>query len=144
VIAAAKMAGVHDMIQMMPAGYNTQIGDGGHALSGGQRQRIGLSRALYKKPAFIVLDEPNANLDADGEAALLLALQQLRQQGSTVVLIAHKTNVLAIADKILVIVQGRIQGFGMRDEILNKLFGPRVAPVPSAIASRLTPPRVKT
>jgi len=142
VIAAARMAGVHDMIQMMPAGYNTQIGDGGHALSGGQRQRIGLSRALYNKPAFIVLDEPNANLDTDGEAALLLAVQQLRQQGSTVVLITHKTNILAIADKILVIAQGRIQGFGMRDEILNKLFGPRVAPVPSAIAAtRLTTPR---
>jgi ATP-binding cassette, subfamily C, bacterial len=142
VIAAAKTAGVHDMIQMMPAGYNTQIGDGGHALSGGERQRIGLSRALYKRPAFIVLDEPNANLDADGEAALLLAVQQLRQQGSTVVLITHKANILAIADKILVIAQGRIQGFGMRDEILSKLFGPRVAPVPTAIAaSRLSNPK---
>jgi ATP-binding cassette subfamily C protein len=142
VIAAAKMAGVHDMIQTMPAGYNTQIGEGGHALSGGQRQRIGLSRALYRKPTFIVLDEPNANLDADGEAALLLAVQQLRQQGSTVVLITHKANILAITDKILVLAQGRIQGFGMRDEILNKLFGPRVAPVPTTIAAgRLTTPR---
>jgi ATP-binding cassette, subfamily C, type I secretion system permease/ATPase len=142
VIAAAKMADVHDMIQMMPAGYNTQIGDGGYTLSGGQRQRIGLARALYGTPAFIVLDEPNANLDAEGEAALLSAVQQLRQEGSTLVLITHKTNILAIVDKILVIVQGQIQGFGMRDEILTKLFGPRVAPVPATIAaSRLTGPR---
>jgi len=142
VIAAAKMADVHDMIQMMPAGYNTQIGDGGYALSGGQRQRIGLARALYGTPAFIVLDEPNANLDAEGEAALLSAVQQLRQEGSTLVLITHKTNILAIVDKILVIVQGQIEGFGMRDEILTKLFGPRVAPVPATIAaSRLTGPR---
>jgi ATP-binding cassette subfamily C protein len=142
VISAATMAGVHDMIQMMPDGYNTQIGDGGHALSGGQRQRIGLSRALYNKPAFIVLDEPNSNLYAEGEAALLSAVQQLRQEGSTLVLITHKTNILAIVDKILVIAQGRIQGFGQRDEILNKLFGPRIAPVPATLAAnRLISPR---
>ena len=135
IINAARMAGVHDMIQALPAGYNTQIGEGGFALSGGQRQRVGLARALYGKPAYIILDEPNASLDADGEAALLSAIQQLRHHGSTVVLITHKTNILAAADKIVVLSHGQVAGFGSRDEILSKLFGPRLAPVPAAAAS---------
>jgi ABC-type protease/lipase transport system fused ATPase/permease subunit len=126
------MTGVHDMVQSLPAGYNTQIGEGGMALSGGQRQRIGLARALYGKPAYIILDEPNASLDADGEAALLSAIQQLRQERRTVVLITHKTNVLATVDKILVLSHGQIAGFGSRDEILSKLLGPRLAPVQAA------------
>jgi ATP-binding cassette subfamily C protein len=134
IITAAKMAGVHDMVQTMPAGYNTQIGEGGHALSGGQRQRIGLSRALYDKPAFIILDEPNSNLDAEGEAALVSAVQQLRQQGSTLVLITHKTSVLATVDKILVIAQGQVQGFGMREEMLARLLAPRVVTVPASLS----------
>jgi ATP-binding cassette subfamily C protein len=135
IIEAARMAGVHEMVQALPAGYNTQIGEGGFALSGGQRQRIGLARALYGKPAYIILDEPNASLDADGEAALLSAIQQLRQAGSTVVLITHKTNILATVDKILVLAHGQLAGFGSRDEILSKLLGPRLAPVPAAAAS---------
>ena len=132
IIAAAKMAGVHEMIQLMPAGYNTQIGDGGQALSGGQRQRIGLARALYDNPAFIVLDEPNASLDSDGEAALLAAIQALRQQRCTLLLITHKTNILAIVDKIMILSAGQVQGYGTRDQVLSKLLGPRVAPVPTA------------
>ena len=135
IIAAARLSGVHDMVQAMPAGYNTQIGEGGFALSGGQRQRIGLARALYGKPAYIILDEPNASLDADGEAALLSAIQQLRQEGCTVVLITHKTNILATIDKILVLSHGQIAGFGSRDEILAKLLGPRLAPVPATTAA---------
>jgi ATP-binding cassette subfamily C protein len=135
IITAARMAGVHDMVQALPAGYNTQIGEGGHALSGGQRQRIGLARALYGKPAYIILDEPNASLDADGEAALLSAIHQLRQDGSTVVLITHKTNILATVDKILVLSHGQVASFGSRDEILSKLLGPRLAPVPATAAS---------
>jgi ATP-binding cassette, subfamily C, bacterial len=135
IIAAARMSGVHDMVQAMPAGYNTQIGEGGFALSGGQRQRIGLARALYGKPAYIILDEPNASLDADGEAALLSAIQQLRQDGCTVVLITHKTNILAIVDKILVLSHGQVAGFGSRDEMLAKLLGPRLAPVPAAASA---------
>jgi ATP-binding cassette, subfamily C, bacterial len=135
IITAARMAGVHDMVQALPAGYNTQIGEGGQALSGGQRQRIGLARALYGKPAYIILDEPNASLDADGEAALLSAIQQLRQEGSTVVLITHKTNILATVDKILVLSHGQVAGFGNRDEILSKLLGPRLATVPATAAS---------
>jgi ATP-binding cassette subfamily C protein len=135
IIAAARMAGVHDMVQALPGGYNTQIGEGGFALSGGQRQRIGLARALYGKPAYVILDEPNASLDADGEAALLSAIQQLRQEGCTVVLITHKTNILATVDKIVVLAHGQVAGFGSRDEILSKLLGPRLAPVPAAAAS---------
>jgi ATP-binding cassette subfamily C protein len=135
IIAAARMAGVHDMIQAMPGGYNTQIGEGGLALSGGQRQRIGLARALYGKPAYVILDEPNASLDADGEAALLSAIQQLRQDRCTVVLITHKTNILATADKALVLAHGQVVAFGNRDEILSKLLGPRLAPVPATAAA---------
>jgi ATP-binding cassette, subfamily C, bacterial len=135
IVVAARMAGVHDMVQTMAAGYNTQIGEGGFALSGGQRQRIGLARALYGTPAYIILDEPNASLDADGEAALLSAIQQLRQDGSTVVLITHKTNILATVDKIIVLSHGQVAGFGSRDEMLSKLLGPRLAPVPAAAAS---------
>jgi ATP-binding cassette, subfamily C, bacterial len=135
IIAAARLAGVHDMVQAMPGGYNTQIGEGGFALSGGQRQRIGLARALYGKPAYVILDEPNASLDADGEAALLSAIQQLRQAGGTVVLITHKTNILAIVDKILVLSHGQLASFGSRDEVLSKLLGPRLAPVPAAASA---------
>jgi len=135
IITAARMAGVHDMVQALPGGYNTQIGEGGFALSGGQRQRVGLARALYGKPAYVILDEPNASLDADGEAALLSALQQLRQEGCTSVLITHKTNILATVDKILVLSHGQVTGFGSRDEILSKLLGPRLAPVPASAAS---------
>jgi ATP-binding cassette, subfamily C, bacterial len=135
IIAAARMAGVHGMVQGMPAGYNTQIGEGGFALSGGQRQRIGLARALYGKPAYIILDEPNASLDAEGEAALLSAIKQLRQDGRTVVLITHKLNILASVDKILVLSDGQVAGFGSRDEMLAKASAPRLAPVPAATAS---------
>jgi ABC-type protease/lipase transport system fused ATPase/permease subunit len=126
VIAAAQMAGVHPMIQTMPEGYNTQIGDGGQSLSGGQRQRIGLARALYGMPALVILDEPNASLDADGEAALLGTLRSLKADKRTVILITHKTNILAMMDKILVLNQGTMRGFGERDEIFAKLLSPRV------------------
>jgi len=134
IIAAAKMAGVHEMIQLMPAGYNTQIGDGGQTLSGGQRQRIGLARALYGRPGFIVLDEPNASLDSDGEAALLTAIQELRQQRCTLMLITHKTNILAVVDRIMVLSAGQVQAYGTRDQVLSKRPGPRVAPVPVTAA----------
>jgi ABC-type protease/lipase transport system fused ATPase/permease subunit len=90
---------------------------------------------LYGNPAYVILDEPNASLDADGEAALLSAIQQLRQSGSTVVLITHKTNILGTVDKILVMAHGQVAGFGSRDEVLAKLMGPRLAPVPATAAS---------
>ena len=132
VIAAAQMAGVHAMIQVMPEGYNTQIGDGGQSLSGGQRQRIGLARALYGMPTLVILDEPNASLDADGEAALLGTLQSLKAANRTVILITHKTNILSVMDKILVLNQGAMQGFGDRDEIFAKLLSPRIVSSPGA------------
>ena len=134
VIAAAQMAGVHTMIQSMPLGYNTEIGDGGQSLSGGQRQRIGLARALYGMPAIVILDEPNASLDADGEAALLSTLQSLRAENRTVILITHKTNILSMMDKILVLNQGAMQAFGDRDEIFSKLLAPRVVASPKTQA----------
>ena len=138
VIEAAQMAGVHDMIQLMPNGYNSQIGEGGQSLSGGQRQRIGLARALYRMPSLVILDEPNASLDSEGEAALLGALQRLKAEKRTVILITHKTNILSMMDKILVLSQGQMQAFGDRDEIFSKLLAPRAvgSPTHSAVATR--------
>jgi ATP-binding cassette, subfamily C, bacterial len=126
VILAARLAGCHELIQRLPEGYNTQIGEGGQALSGGQRQRIGLARALYGDPSVVVLDEPNANLDAAGEEALLAAIQNLKAKQKTVIVISHKMNVLAAVDKILILAEGAVQAFGTRDVILARLMGPRV------------------
>jgi ATP-binding cassette subfamily C protein RsaD len=129
IIRAAKLAGVHEMIQQMPNGYDTEIGEGGQALSGGQRQRVGLARALFGQPAIVVLDEPNANLDAPGETALIEAMRHLRQSGTTIIFVTHKTNMLTLADKILVMDQGAIRLYGEREEILAKIFsGPKVVP----------------
>jgi ATP-binding cassette subfamily C protein len=131
VISAANLAGCGELIQQMPEGYNTQIGEGGQALSGGQRQRIGLARALYGNPSFIVLDEPNSNLDAAGEEALLAAIQKLKDLHVTVVIITHKLNILAAVDKILVMHEGTLQAFGPRDLMLQRLAGPRIVGSPS-------------
>ncbi|MGI6246010.1 MAG: type I secretion system permease/ATPase [Pseudochelatococcus sp.] len=131
VVRAAQMAGVHEMIQHLPQGYNTQIGDGGHALSGGQRQRVGLARAIYGLPALIVLDEPNANLDAAGEQALMNTIRALKQARRTVVLVTHKTNILTLCDAILMVSDGAVQAFGERDEVLARVMGPRVVAQPS-------------
>jgi ATP-binding cassette subfamily C protein len=134
VIGASELAGCHEMVQSLADGYNTQIGDSGQALSGGQRQRVALARALYGNPSLVVLDEPNSNLDAAGEEALTNAIQALKARGTTVVLITHKVNILAIADKILVLTGGAVQSYGPRDEILGKLLGPRVVPPTSSMA----------
>jgi ATP-binding cassette subfamily C protein RsaD len=129
VISAAELAGVHEMVQHMPNGYDTQIGEGGRALSGGQRQRVGLARALFGKPAIVVLDEPNANLDSTGESALVAAIRYLKQAGSTVIFVTHKTNMLTLADKVLLMEQGAVRLYGERDEVLAKIFGgPKVVP----------------
>ena len=136
VIEAAKMAGVHEMIQALPDGYDTAIGEGGASLSGGQRQRLALARALFRQPALIVLDEPNASLDQVGEAALTQAMAKLKAAGRTVVFATHKVNILSQADYIMVINQGVISDFGERDVMLAKLMGaqppqPPQPPIPA-------------
>lgn len=121
VVAAARQAGVHEMILSFAKGYDTQIGDQGTVLSGGQRQRIGLARALYGDPRFVILDEPNSNLDDEGERALIMALQYLKFKHATVAIVSHKMNILSAVDKILVMQQGRSVLFGPRDAVLRQL-----------------------
>ena len=121
VIAAAEAAGLHEMILRFPQGYDTPIGEGGGLLSGGQRQRIGLARAIYGQPRLIVLDEPNANLDDVGEAALIRTVQTLKENGSSVVVISHRPGILAVADRVVVLKQGEVQADGPRDEVLQRL-----------------------
>lgn len=121
VIAAAKAAGVHEMILHFPQGYDTPMGVAGNLLSGGQRQRIALARAMYGDPALLVLDEPNANLDDIGEAALLQAVVRLKAQGKTVIVISHRGGIVNVADRLLVMAHGRIKYFGPRAEVLALL-----------------------
>jgi ATP-binding cassette, subfamily C, bacterial exporter for protease/lipase len=121
VVEAAKLAGVHDMILRFPKGYDTQIGDGGSALSGGQRQRIAFARAIYGNPSFVVLDEPNSNLDDVGEAALVRAIQELKRRGCTVILITHRTSIISVVDKLLLLVDGMLQLYGPRDQVLHTI-----------------------
>jgi ATP-binding cassette subfamily C exporter for protease/lipase len=131
VIDAARRAGMHEMILRMPKGYDTPIGDGGSVLSGGQRQRIGLARALYGDPSLIVLDEPDANLDDAGDAALIEALKELKARGRTVFIVSHRLAVLAIADRVVLLHNGAIQADGSRDEVLASLRPP-APPAPPA------------
>ncbi|HIE2485006.1 TPA: type I secretion system permease/ATPase [Pseudomonas aeruginosa] len=132
VVAAARLAGVHDLVLRLPQGYDTRLGDGGAGLSGGQRQRIGLARALYGRPALIVLDEPNASLDEAGEAALAEAIAAMRRHGSSLVLVTHKPAVLALTDKLLLLHGGRLQRFGATAEVLASASPPAAAaPAPT-------------
>ncbi|MFZ6775008.1 type I secretion system permease/ATPase [Undibacterium sp. SXout7W] len=121
VILAAKRAGVHDLILHLPQGYDTVLGDAGAGLSGGQKQRLGLARAMYNDPSLLVLDEPNSNLDEVGEQALLVAVNDLRQRGKTIVLITHRTSVLAVTTKLLLLREGVAQAFGPRDQVMAAL-----------------------
>lgn len=126
VVHAAKMAGVHELVLRFPKGYDSEIGEGGVVLSAGQRQRVGLARALLGTPAFVVLDEPNASLDAEGEDALMKAIEALKAAGSTVVIISHKPAIFRAADRMLVLRDGRVELFGPRDEVMSRLMKPAV------------------
>ena len=121
VVQAAQIAGVHEMILLLPEGYDTVIGSDGVNLSGGQRQRIGLARALYGIPKVILLDEPNSNLDEVGERALAHAIQYLKQAGSTVFVITHRTSILSQLDRLLVMQNGAITMYGPRDQVMEEL-----------------------
>jgi ABC-type protease/lipase transport system fused ATPase/permease subunit len=134
VIEAARMAGVHEMILGLPNAYETEVGDAGCGLSGGQRQRIALARAVYGSPKLVVLDEPNANLDSEGEEALSAAIDQLKQAGTTVVLVSHRPALMRCADKLAVLRDGALDLFGPRDQVLARLVPGVVHPLrrPSA------------
>ena len=122
IVAAAQLAGVHELILRLPQGYDTIIGGAGGILSGGQRQRIGLARAVYGDPKLLILDEPNSNLDDQGEKELVAALQRVKAQGCTVIVITHRTMVLMCVDKVLVMKDGQAVNFGTRDHVLSALL----------------------
>lgn len=130
VIEAARKAGVHDMVLGLPAGYDTMIGAGGIQLSAGQRQRIGLARALFGDPFLVVLDEPNSNLDAEGETALDRAIAEARARGAIVALVAHRPSALRQVNSVLVLQNGRMSAFGERDEVLARMVtAPNATPI---------------
>ena len=133
VIEAARSAGLHEMILRLPKGYDTPIGEAGSLLSGGQRQRVGLARAVYGAPVLVVLDEPNANLDDVGEAALVQTVRALKARGCTVVLITHRPGIVAVADRVVLLRGGRVVTQGPRDEVLAALRAPRAAAAQGAV-----------
>jgi ATP-binding cassette subfamily C protein len=136
IIAAAKEAGVHEMIIKMREGYDTQVGEQGTALSAGQAQRVALARALYGNPFLIVLDEPNSNLDTEGDEALTRAIRGARERGAIVVVVAHRPIGIEAVDQLLVLRDGRAQAFGPKETVLGQVLQPRVAsPSPIKIVS---------
>lgn len=138
VIAAAKMAGIHEMVVALPDGYETDVGDGGLNLSAGQRQRIALARALYGDPFLVVLDEPNSNLDAEGDKALADAISAVKLRGGIVIVVAHRNSVLAQLDLLLVMENGVAKAFGRRDEVLKTLQQQKPRPSRQAASPNLT------
>jgi ABC-type protease/lipase transport system fused ATPase/permease subunit len=128
VVKAARAADIHDLIVSLPSGYDAEIGEQGTALSAGQRQRLALARALYGDPFLVVLDEPDSNLDAEGEQALRRAIVGIRQRGGIVVVVAHRSGVLAGVDLLLAVHKGRAVAIGPKDAVLQKLRPPGPAP----------------
>jgi ATP-binding cassette subfamily C protein len=122
IVAAAKAASVHELILRLPKGYETRIGEAGSALSAGQRQRVGLARALYRDPFLVVLDEPNANLDAEGEAAVIRAIASVRERKGIAIVIAHRPSALGAVDLVMMMEGGLARAFGPRDEVLSKIL----------------------
>jgi PrtD family type I secretion system ABC transporter len=136
VIEAATRANAHELILRLPKGYDTPIGDGGSFVSAGQRQRIALARALYGDPRLVVLDEPNSNLDTDGEAALLEAVRSLKAEGRTVVVVTHRTSLLAAMDKVILLREGVIEKMGLMSEVLGRVRSVHPEAGPAALAAR--------
>ncbi len=128
IVSAATLAGVHELILTLPEGYDTVMSAGGGTLSGGQRQRIGLARAVYNAPRLIVLDEPNSNLDDVGEKELVAAISRIKNQGSTIIVISHRTPLLHAMDKMLVLKEGLVAALGAKDQVLGQLVGPSAVP----------------
>ncbi|MBB4304240.1 PrtD family type I secretion system ABC transporter [Rhodobium orientis] len=125
VIAASRLAGLHDLVVRLPEGYDTEVGEGAAVLSAGQRQRLALARALYRDPFLVVLDEPNSNLDGDGEAALTHAIRTVKERSGIVVIVAHRAGAVVAVDRLLVIEEGQQTAIGPRDEILGKIMKQR-------------------
>jgi len=126
VVAAARLAGAHDIILRFPRGYDTLVGPGGHPISGGQRQLVGLARAVVGNPSLVVLDEPNSNLDGPGEESLRSCIRLLEEAGTTVVLISHRTDLVQQMKKVLLLKEGEIVGFGVTEEVYRRLGRPTV------------------
>ena len=123
-VEAARTAGAHDMILKLPGGYDYPLGLGGKGLSVGQSQRVSLARALFRDPQYLILDEPNSNLDAEGDQQLVQTLEELKNRGRTIMIVAHRLSVLPVVDRLMVIQDGRLTMFGPRDEILRKIAPP--------------------
>jgi ATP-binding cassette subfamily C protein len=134
-VEAARLAGAHDLILRLPGAYDYQLGLGGKGLSAGQAQRIALARAVFGSPRYLILDEPNAHLDAEGDTQLISTLAELKNRGTTILLVAHRLSVLPVIDKLLVIRDGRIEHYGPREDVMARIAPsqtPRAVPRPAA------------
>ena len=143
ILAAAKAAGVEQMILRLPDGFQTRVGEGGAALSAGQRQLLGLARALYDDPFLVVLDEPNSNLDADGDVSLAMAIQGVRERGGIAIVVAHRPSALANLDQVLVMAGGLVQAFGPKQQVLASVTdgSPGAGPSGSTCGPTASPDR---